>query len=174
MRARDLLCSVLFALLCFSATAGNVPFSIGEKPLSDSTNKARSVYAEVGGPSSFYSVNYDTRFSDFKGWGIRVGAGFLPQREQRIFSIPVQLNHLLGKDRHFLESGAGATFYHTNTAGSIWGVDSNKGGSIFGTLSVGYRYQPRVKGLLGRVGATALFGPFLPGIIPHISLGYRF
>lgn len=143
--------------------------------LQDST-KARSVYVEGGGAAgNNYSINYDIRFGNsFKGWGVRVGAGFLPARQQ-VLSVPVQLNYLAGNSRHFLEMGGGLTFYHSNEADPLWGVVSGSGAAVFGALSAGYRYQPRVMGLTVRGGVTGLFGGVqLPMPVPQLSVGYRF
>ena len=158
------LCTLFIGLLAYEARA----------QLADPL-KARSIYAEYGGPSALLSVNYDTRFKPQRnGWGIRLGVGYLPDGAQHQFSIPVQLNYLVGRRRHSFEAGGGATYYYTNFAGSTWGIDSNEGSSVFGTLSAGYRYQPLLRGLSIRAGATGLWGSFLPGVIPHLGLGYVF
>ncbi len=139
------------------------------------TTKARSVFIEYGGPSTHLSINFDTRFKEKRnGWGLRVGAGYLPNDSERQFSLPIQINYLLGRKRHLFETGAGATYFYTNIAGSYWGVNSNEGGSVFATLSAGYRYQPLKRGITARAGANALAGYFLPIIIPHVSIGYVF
>jgi|SRR5690554_3283034 len=166
---------LLFALVFTThSTVDAAPRQEGKTP-QDST-KARSVYVEGGGAAgNNYSINYDIRFSNsFKGWGVRVGAGFLPTRQQ-VLSVPVQLNYLAGKSHHFLEMGGGLTFYHSNDTEPLWGVVSGSGAAVFGTLSAGYRYQPRVRGFIVRGGITGLFGGIqLPMPAPQLSLGYRF
>ena len=140
----------------------------------DST-RAKSVYAEFGGPSAIYSVNYDIRLQRTNnGWGLRGGIGFLPIRKANTYSLPVQVNYLLGPTRHFFEVGVGATFYHGDISSS-W-FNSETGSMVFGTLSAGYRYQPLAKGITARIGGAVLAGPFhnSVAVLPHLSVGYRF
>jgi hypothetical protein len=166
-------CVLLLSTTTYSTASNDKKAKTAQDP--PYTLKGRNIFLELGGPSSLLSLNFDTRFKEERYvWGVRIGAGFLPDGTQRQFSVPAQLNYLFGKERHFFEAGAGATYFHTNIAGSTWGIDSDEGSSIFGTLSAGYRYQPITKGITLRAGATSLFGSFLPGIIPHISVGYAF
>ncbi len=138
-------------------------------------SKAQTVYMEYGGASALLSVNFDTRFRQQRnGWGMRLGVGYLPDGPQHRFSIPAQLNYLFGKQRHFFEAAAGASYYYTNIEGSTWGIDSNPGSSVFATLGAGYRYQPLGRGFSVRAGATGLWGSFLPAVLPYVSLGYAF
>ena len=143
----------------------------------DSTRRARSVYAEYGGPSAIYSVTYDTRLARTNnGWGVRAGVGYLPIQGINNLMLPVQVNYLVGKTRHFFEVGAGATYFHGDVSGNNWFGSPEEDSMVFGTLSVGYRYQPLANGITARIGGTGLVGPFRQTVaaIPHISVGYRF
>lgn len=156
-------------------TVWSNPLTTGQ-PLQDST-RAQSVYAEYGGASAIYSVNYDTRLSrSNNGWGLRAGIGFLPSQDVNNISVPVQVNYLLGKTRHFFEAGAGATYFHGDLSGS-WFSPPEEGSMVFGTLSAGYRYQPFWRGVTARAGGTVLVGSFNNSatvFLPYISVGYRF
>lgn len=138
---------------------------------------AKSVYAEYGGPSAIYSITYDTRLTRANnGWGLRVGAGFLPSKGVNNISLPVQVNYLAGKSRHFFEAGVGATYFNGEMSDS-WFGPSEKGSLVFGTASAGYRYQPLSRGITARIGLTGLVGSFNNNpvaALPHISVGYRF
>lgn len=142
----------------------------------DST-RAKSVYVEYGGPSAIYSVNYDMRFMrSNRGWGLRAGLGILPSQGISNVSIPVQVNYLLGKTRHFFEAGAGATYFHGDRSDS-WFGPSEEGSMVFGSLSAGYRYQPLSRGITARAGITGIAGAFNNhpvAVLPHLSVGYRF
>ena len=139
--------------------------------------RAQSVYVEFGGPSAIYSITYDTRFARRSdGWGFRGGIGFWPRRGINHISIPVQVNYLLGGTRHFFEAGAGATYFHGDQ-GDSWFSPATEGSLVFGSLSAGYRYQPRSQGITARIGITGIVGPFSSNSIaplPYLSVGYRF
>lgn len=140
------------------------------------SGKRQQLFLEAGGASgTVLSLNYDVRLKPAQaGWGIRAGLGFWPEGAQRIVSVPLQLNYLFGKKQHLLETAAGATIFHSNFAGSTWGIDSNEGMSLIGSFGAAYRYQPFGRGLTARAGATLLVGSFLPVVAPQLSVGYVF
>jgi hypothetical protein len=133
------------------------------------------IYFEYGGASPAYSINVDTRFSETnKGFGARLGVGYQWDGPQRAWSVPMQINYLLGKRKHFFEPAIGLTYYKNNLEGSTWGMNSNKGSSVFGTLSLGYRFQPQIEGISVRGGVAGAYGSFLPIVVPYLSVGYAF
>jgi hypothetical protein len=74
-------------------------------------HRAQNINFEIGGSGFFYSINYDTRFSEQRGGlGGRVGFGIWTPGTQKFYTFPFQLSYLLGKKRNFLELGAGVTF----------------------------------------------------------------
>ncbi|MEC3878284.1 hypothetical protein [Parapedobacter sp. 10938] len=164
-----------FVLLAGIFTTQSNPLA-NIQSLQDST-RAKSVYVEYGGPSAIYSVNYDTRFMrSNNGWGLRAGIGFLPSQGINNISVPIQVNYLLGRTRHFFEAGAGATYFHGDRSDS-WFGPSEAGSMVFGSLSAGYRYQPLSRGVTARIGITGIAGSFnnnSVAALPHISVGYRF
>ena len=140
------------------------------------TIKAQNVYLELGGPGLAISANYDTRFhKERNGWGYRVGVGFFSSGGNTVFTVPFQVNYLIGEHALMLELGAGTTFLNstgTNVGNSKWEFDKITG--FIATGTIGFRYQPEQKGLNFRIG----FVPILydEGIIPAggISVGYTF
>lgn len=139
--------------------------------------RSQSVFGELWGVGYLYSVNYDTRFAPKRnGLGARVGAGYWNYGEHNQldrFSVPVQLNYLLGKRSHLFEAGAGVTYLYSDGGGSVWGATDEPGSALYPTLLVGYRYQP-LKGITARAGGTVMFGSFLDAARFHVSLGYAF
>ena len=168
---------LLVPLLLFAGTYTVHPNPLTKKQSVQDSTRARSVYVEYGGPSAIYSVTYDTRLARTNnGWGVRAGVGFLPIREINNFMLPVQVNYLVGKIRHFFEVGAGATYFYGDMSSS-WFGPSEEGSMVLGTLSTSYRYQPLSLGITARIGLTGLAGSFNDNAltaIPHISVGYRF
>ncbi|MEO6849641.1 MAG: hypothetical protein ABI203_03685, partial [Mucilaginibacter sp.] len=144
--------------------------------MADSTIKAQSVYLEVGGAGLAISGNYDTRFAKARnGWGYRIGLGYFGSGGNTVFTVPFQVNYLIGEHSHMLEFGAGTTFLNstgTNVGNSKFEFDQVTG--FIATASIGYRYQPPGKGINIRIA----FVPILydEGIIPAggISVGYTF
>lgn len=138
---------------------------------------AHNVYVEAGGAGIAYSVNYDTRFKEsHNGLGFRGGLGFWTSSKLHRFVLPAQLNYLIGKRRHLLEVGAGATLLHSGGGGdSVFDVTNDKGVSVIGTISAGYRFQPFAKGINARAGGSLNFSSFgLPLPFPALSVGYTF
>lgn len=141
-------------------------------------NRAQSVYFELFGPGATYSFNYDTRFQDtLNGFGGRFGLGYIAVDGNGVFSAPVMLNYLLGKEGKYFEMGIGATYISFNSAES---ADENEvlfidDSSVFGTMVFGYRSQPTDGGFLFRAGLAPVFGEgnFIP-YYPYISFGYTF
>jgi hypothetical protein len=133
------------------------------------------VFFEYGGTSPAYSINIDSRFAESnKGLGARIGVGYQWDGPQEAWSIPLQVNYLLGRTKHFFEPALGLAYYYNNQVGSTWGMNSNEGSSIYGSLSLGYRYQPLRRGFTGRAGVAGLYGSFIPFIVPYASVGYAF
>ena len=117
--------------------------------------RGQAVYVEFIGQGLFYSVNYETRFSNkTDGLGARVGASIL----DGVATVPINLNILLGKEdkNHFLELGLGATF--------VWYGEAEEFGNksikedIMGAATIMYRYHPRLGKFFFKVGITPLYG----------------
>lgn len=144
---------LLFTTLITVVITG-VCFAQEEKYTSE---RAQSVYGELGGNGLFFSGNYDFRFlKSQKGLGMRVGIGFFGGSGGGLISVPVGLNYLAGKAPNYLEVGLGYTFASFTSPDDFFNGET---GSIL-VPSIGYRYQPLKKGFTGRVF-----------IAPLISLG---
>jgi len=78
--------------------------------------RTQAVYVELAGAGIFYTVNYDTRFSEVKDkLGGRIGLGVLDDA----VTIPFQINYLFGANNHKFEFGAGLTPFILQEEGVI-------------------------------------------------------
>ncbi|MVZ60413.1 hypothetical protein [Sphingobacterium humi] len=141
--------------------------------------RAQGVFFEVLGTGLAYSFNYDTRFQNRRdGIGGRVGISYYSMDGVSLFTLPVSLNYLLGKNGHYFEMGAGATYVNANEEGVEEGGDVfivESGSTVVGNMVFGYRKQPVDGGFLFRAGFAPLFksGDFLP-YWPYVSFGFSF
>jgi hypothetical protein len=138
---------------------------------------ASQAYFELFGAGGAASLNYDARFSKKEnGLGYRVGIGgeFFYSSSlgtSTSVAIPLGLNYLFGKRKHYFELGAGGT--------PFFGDEMSYPKNYFGAnLSAGYRLTPfRKKGVSFRAGYMQWlifsngtdFTPYL-----YLSVGYRF
>jgi len=134
------------------------------------------VYLELGGPGLAISLNYDERFSTEKtGLGFRVGMGYFGDGGNTVFTIPLQVNYLLGSNGKFFEFGAGTTFLNTtgDNTGKTFIFDRVTG--FIGTATIGVRYEP-AKSLNFRLAFVPIFAGPGEGVIPAggFSIGYTF
>lgn len=133
----------------------------------------QALYFGIGGSGPIFSVNYDRRFSKrLNGFGFAAGLGFFGETGSNIFSIPVSLNYLFGKQSHFLEVAGGATFA-TATFDAFYDEDESES-IVFGHANVGYRYQPAKGGFFARTGVSPIFagGGYFTSY--YLGLGYCF
>lgn len=142
--------------------------------------RAQAVFMELGGNGVTYSFNYDTRFNNRQdGIGGRAGLSYFAVEGNGIFTLPVVVNYLLGKDGRYFEMGLGATYIGFSSSNST-NPDNNSvlfvdGSTVIGTMTFGYRRQPEDGGFLFRVGVSPIFGSgsFIPWY-PYIGFGYAF
>lgn len=165
----------MLTTLCFSVNAQQV---VSAKKDSIINQRAQNVFVELGGPGLLFSANYDTRFSNkADGLGGRIGLGFISSSGSSLFTLPLQLNYLLGKNNKYFEIGLGATYASYNGS-DLFSFDSNNNVSeshVFGNMTFGYRYQPIEGGFNFRAAITPLFDS--SSFIPYyfgISFGYTF
>ena len=132
---------------------------------------AKTAYAEIGGPG-LASINYDMRFARTQdGLGWRAGVGGFSVDGASVFTIPIGINYLLGKDEtNYFELGAGFTY--------ISAKDNSGGGnfnSSFGNLTLGYRHAPAAGGFMFKAEITPVFGKgyFIP-YWAGLGFGYKF
>ena len=130
---------------------------------------SQSVYFELGGPG-IASLNYDFRFSGRqKGLGARIGFGSSFD-DNSVSYLPIGINYLIGKEKHFFEMGAGFTPVFGNKHSGDSAISES-----FGHLLFGYRFQPLNDGFTFRAFASPVFNnnvfaPYYGGL----SVGYKF
>lgn len=139
--------------------------------------QAPQIYAELGGPS-VAGINFDSRFSKKEGGlGGRIGIGGFAIDGTGLFFLPAGLNYLIGKNgtKNYLEVGFNVTYVHATYDGDS--IDPNNNiSNTFGTLTLGYRYQPIGSGVTFRASVNPIiafkegvFWPFYGGF----SVGYK-
>lgn len=157
---------------------------------------SKAVYVEAGGIGLPYSISFDTRFKKGTntGMGARIGVGGFIIEDEKMLTVPLQLNWLFGKDKNYFELGVGATYlyydgyeyqdyvctgFNCYPNGEYYAGDfilpiSNEH-SIMGTLSFGYRRIPAGSGFTWRAGITPIFNDngFWP-LFGGIGVGYKF
>ena len=140
------------------------------------SRRGQAVFVELLGPGGIFSANYDTRFTSKPGGiGIRTGISYTKIEDASIFTLPVQMNYLLGKDEKYFEIGLGATYGSARILDSDSDDDHDSGSEILGTMTFGYRKQPKDGGFMFRGGIAPLFGKdFFWPYWPYISFGYSF
>lgn len=136
----------------------------------------QSVYVELGGAGLAYSFNYDFRFDkeNINSWGMRIGAGgwarsYGNDSSEGLLTMPMQVNRLFGKHKHFFEFGGGATLIYYRDTWRDWNNQSvvykdfdfilNSGNTpaLMGTLNFGYRKIPVDGGFTFRANLTPIF-----------------
>ncbi len=134
----------------------------------------QAVYFLIGGSGPILSINYDRRFEKkVNGPGFAVGVGFFGESGASIFSIPVSLNYLIGRNSHFLEIAAGTT-YISAAESDIFSDESDKTSAFIFHINLGYRYQPTRGGFFFRGGISPLFykGDYVTSY--YIGFGHNF
>lgn len=139
--------------------------------------RAQNVFIELGGQGLTFTANYDTRFSNRRdGLGGRAGIGYFAVDGDKVTTIPISLNYLLGKGNKFFEIGLGATIATINLqSGDDFLFEDGSSEGVVGTMSFAYRVQPIDSGFSFRAGITPIFNK--DNFIPYfggISLGYTF
>lgn len=166
--------SVILLLFPFAMVFGQSMNSESNLANPEQGKRAQSIYFEILGPGATYSFNYDTRFQNSRdGLGGRAGISLITIEGNSVFTLPVMLNYLLGKDSKYFEMGIGATYigFNSNDESVLFADDS----TIFGTMVFGYRYQPTDGGFMFRTGLSPIYtqGNFTP-YFPYLSFGYTF
>jgi hypothetical protein len=150
-------------------------------PTERSANNA--LYVELLGAGLFYSLDYDRAFGPIAG---RIGVGYFSissgntsgggSASATFISIPVTVSYLgIGSLKHMFEVGAGVSINYFGGSSSFANVStSGSATDVFGTLILGYRYQPPDGGFFLRAGVDPLIGSFgfLPW--PYVGLGATF
>lgn len=149
---------------------------------------ATQLQLEFGGPGIFSSLNLDSRFAKKEnGLGFRLGLGITPLGYLKehcntgsLNGFPVEINYLVGKNKHLLELGSGGVFlFMSGTKRYCLNMEkhffSEETTNYWFTL-IGYRYQPvHQKGFTYRGFISPLFQKgFSSKLWGGVSLGYKF
>jgi hypothetical protein len=133
-------------------------------------------FVELLGNAAVYSLNYERFFTP--QLGIRVGGMFLRGEddtgdEASIGLFPIMATYLLGQGNSHFETGLGIGI--VTASASIDEVDDDFSGStVYGTATLGYRYQKPQGGVIFRAGFTPAYAS--GNLIPWVgaSVGYAF
>ncbi|HTQ45775.1 MAG TPA: hypothetical protein VMI75_23630 [Polyangiaceae bacterium] len=142
-----------------------------------------ALYIELLGAGLFYSLDYDRAFGPVSG---RIGIGYFSissgnnasggSSSATFISVPVTVSYLgIGSLKHMFEVGAGVSINYFGGSSSFAGVStSGSATEVFGTVVLGYRYQPPDGGFFLRAGIDPIIGSFgfLPW--PYVGLGATF
>jgi hypothetical protein len=151
-------CAFCVAIFCFAfSTFAQVDTvrlkNISSKSVIVTDRPPQAAYFQLGGNGPILSVMYDRRFGKkVNGLGFSTGLGFWAESDITIFSVPLQLNYLFGRQNHFIEFGGGTTF--VTAAESFFDTDAS---GFIHHLNIGYRHQPTRGGFFFRGGFSPLF-----------------
>lgn len=150
-------------------------FAIGtESQIALTPYKHHSIYAELGGNSLKYSLNYDYTLSLAPNTklAIGIGSGYIFYQSSggclidtyKFFVITPQANFLISAYKnHYFETGLSLSKVYEDYD------------NYFATgLRIGYRYQPLNGGFMFRLGLTPLYYKDSFHIFGGVSAGYTF
>lgn len=95
-----------------------LPMALMAQEANENNDKDHAVYLELLGGSTMVGVSYDQRFKGNWHWGWRAGLAFAysssdnflsGSSDERYWSVPVEINYLVGNRRNSLELGLGAS-----------------------------------------------------------------
>jgi hypothetical protein len=140
--------------------------------------KRNTLYGELGGSSGFVSINFDKRFSKSpEGFGVRVGAGYMAWQDTEIYNFPILVNYLAGNNGKYFELGFGPVIGYAQERKEPMDPELSFDPymSLFGSVNIGYRYQPSNGGFNFRAGISPIldFGNVIP-FWPYLAFGYSF
>jgi hypothetical protein len=170
--------STIILCCCFSFVFAQKD-TVNLREISRATNNIvtdrppQALYFLIGGSGPILSVNYDRRFQKkVNGFGFAAGLGFYGISGISIFSVPVSINYLIGRNTHFMEVAAGTTFISAATTDFFDG--SGSGSAFIHHINAGYRYQPTRGGFFFRGGISPLFyqGGYLTSY--YVGFGHNF
>lgn len=156
---------------------------------SSTMDAQKYINVELLGINGLAGVSFDGRFEKHSKFGYEIGLGYGFVKEEnnsriafatnslrpfengihRVFSLPVNVHYLIGKERHFLETGIGINLMFTDYEFRNY---AKAGYLSFGRVA--YRYEAARNPLLIAAGVDVTFhGNYSFGIIPAFTIGYR-
>jgi len=176
-----IIATLLFALNLSIAQNSNPEFNTRHK----------NIYVEFLGSSLIAGINFDMRLNKGRrdGIGFRAGIGGLSvsaktsggkNADATVLVFPMEINHLIGKNRSSFITGIGILPMYANISADI-NISGNKFNDIKGIgfggtyLAIGYRFQPRKNGFMFQINWNPVLsaGKLSPSWF-GISLGYGF
>ncbi|HKP77068.1 MAG TPA: hypothetical protein VJT67_16170 [Longimicrobiaceae bacterium] len=141
--------------------------------------RSNTFFVELGGNAILYSLNGEHFFTPKAG--LRVGAGYVGVGEDDgagsadVLLVPVMGTYLLGEGNHHFEVGAGLGYATAHVETTDVDTDIERGSTVCGTATFGYRYQKPTGGVMFRAGFTPMIfsgGSILPWV--GLGVGYAF
>lgn len=154
----------------------------------------KNIYIEFWGASNLIGISFDSRLTPISPWGCRLGISYFQggnsyikgSNSNRGVFFPIEVNYLIGQNKHKLEFGVGSSLGIYSEHTSFFIEESKNQSTTITTLgyylfsNVGYRYLS-TKGFLFRTGLSPSFSfkgkhgvTKEPFIYPYISFGYSF
>lgn len=187
---------ILFLFLITSLTLAASDGTNIRQRKSEKDTRTHGIYVELLGASNMVGIAYDARLKLGSSFGYRVGASYAYGSNSSIFSgsssirgfsVPLEVNYLLGRRKSKLEIGLGLSIGIYNEKSSWWEVDSYTEHELSETkfgyylfANIGYRYQGH-RGFMFRTGLSPSFNfndkhglSKTPRFYPYISFGYAF
>ena len=189
-----LIYSLIIAMRCFKFLLLGVLCTLAFS--SGAWARKRSVRLDLLGAVNGVGVSYDARFKGDSGWGFAAGVGYgfglSNWFESHGVGVPLEINYLAGRRKHFFEAGVGMSngvYFDKITESSTvtmpdgsWGILPEEHGKTqwgqFLYANVGYRLLTD-NGLVFRCGLNPSYGFGKYGLsksvfYPYFSLGYSF
>lgn len=134
--------------------------------------KQNEIFSELGGTSLLIGINYQRRFKNNKGLGLRIGVGIYGGEPQLIVPFGILYRHAFKKRGSYLDAGMAGVI--ASNAERIWLYASAKlNGPLPKRNVVPLASLTLVEGFARkwnfRFGLAAVFTSI--GTLPHISLG---
>ncbi|HYH78286.1 MAG TPA: hypothetical protein VEX86_00765 [Longimicrobium sp.] len=159
--------------LAFSLTAVGAAAAQDTAPVATGVAK-NTFFVELLGNAGLYSLNYERFFTP--RLGLRVGGMYIQAEDEgdevAVGLFPIMATYLLGEGNSHFETGVGIGIatagVESTDLGDEWGS------AVYGTATLGYRYQKPAGGVMFRVGFTPVVAS--GNVFPWVgaSVGYAF
>ncbi|MFH0867580.1 MAG: hypothetical protein V1904_15425 [Bacteroidota bacterium] len=171
----------LTTLILFYLLLANAIFGQDHDSIQKINSSRNTIYLELFGNASLYTINYDRILFDFKKTKTtgRIGLCYMPKSSKfsaftdKSIVLPLEINQLFGRKNDFFELGLSTTFFFVQ----------HEYTSIMLFPKIGFRHQKRNGGFFHKVSYAPLisifenpsqdYGIFFPPMI-GISIGYTF
>lgn len=173
---------LLTFLFFFDATAQS------SQRIEESKTRKKNIFIGLFSSNNLMSINYDMRFSKKKenGLGFGLGFGYTPYVKNftlaKYISVPVEINYLIGKRKHFGKIGLGY-LYNYSWTDLLFTTNSDEpffweSKEHYVYVPVAYRFQAIEKGLFLELVVNSAVSKDLTGInmeiFPGLNIGYSF